>query len=118
MPLFHTPRGGNHLINQLRREDPRQHPNRDVIRQSLISRRLDPTRPRHAATITTPADTKETVLGLAAPFDNGGLDSTKFLVHELREFARRTLDDLEHVYHAFGADLVSDQPGARECSDR
>src|ERR1035437_1941067 len=49
---------------QLRREPPRQHPNRDVIREPLNSLRLNPTSPRHAATITTPPDTKETVLGL------------------------------------------------------
>lgn len=54
MPLLNTPRLGDHPVNQLRREDPRQHPNRDVIRQALISCRLDPARPRYAATITGP----------------------------------------------------------------
>ena len=41
------------LINQIRRKDPGQHPQRDVIGQPLITLRLDPTSPRHSLRITT-----------------------------------------------------------------
>jgi len=37
-----------------------------VIRETLIANRLDPTRPRHNPTITSPPDTKSTVLLLVA----------------------------------------------------
>jgi type I restriction enzyme, S subunit len=70
MPLLHTPRLRHHPIHQLRREHPSQNTNRDVIREALISLRLDPTRPRHAATINRLPDTKETVLRLARTQDH------------------------------------------------
>jgi hypothetical protein len=46
-PLLNPTRLRQDLINQPRRERPRQHPQRHMIRQPLIISRLDPPRPWH-----------------------------------------------------------------------
>ena len=47
MPLLGTTRPGDHLINQRRRERPRQHPHRHQIRQPTLRLRLPPSSTRH-----------------------------------------------------------------------
>ena len=52
---------GDDPIDQLRREDLRQHTNRNVIRQARVRRRLQPTSPRHTSTTNPRPDAKFTV---------------------------------------------------------
>ena len=50
-PPLHPPRLSNHPVHQLRRERHRQQPNRDPVRQPLISPRLHLPSTRHAGTL-------------------------------------------------------------------
>lgn len=70
LPLLLPPRLRHHPIQQIWRENARQHPDRDVIREALIGLRLDPARPRHATTTTRPPDANSTVLA-SAPRQRG-----------------------------------------------